>query len=104
MRGIPSPFIKIYERGRDTPHPSLLPLMLMRKDFLDEVLVRPTLRPSDSRSRASMLRAYFECGTAYNRGVIQTREHVMPHLLKVALPFAVAAVRFYRRNMASLRE
>src|ERR1700723_4388682 len=24
-RGIPSPFIKIYERGRDTPHPDLLP-------------------------------------------------------------------------------
>src|ERR1700723_3050295 len=23
VRGIPSPFIKIYERGRDTPHPSL---------------------------------------------------------------------------------
>ena len=39
MRGIPPPFIKIYERGRDTPHPSLLPLMLMRKDFLDGVLV-----------------------------------------------------------------
>jgi hypothetical protein len=36
MRGIPSPFIKIYERGRDTPHPSLLPL-LPRKDFLDEL-------------------------------------------------------------------
>ena len=25
VRGIPSPFIKIYERGRDTPHPSLWP-------------------------------------------------------------------------------
>src|ERR1700722_12270820 len=37
VRGIPSPFIKIYERGRDTPHPSLLPL-LPRIDFLDEVL------------------------------------------------------------------
>jgi len=35
---MPSPFIKIYERGRHTPHPTLLPLMLMRKDFLDEVL------------------------------------------------------------------
>jgi hypothetical protein len=23
VRGIPSPFIKIYERGRDTPHPGL---------------------------------------------------------------------------------
>ena len=23
VRGIPSPFIKIYERGRDTPHTSL---------------------------------------------------------------------------------
>src|ERR1700677_326024 len=31
VRGIPSPFIKIYERGRDTPHPSLRPL-LPRKD------------------------------------------------------------------------
>src|ERR1700728_3345330 len=37
VRGIPSPFIKIYERGRDTPHPSLLPL-LPWKDFLDGVL------------------------------------------------------------------
>jgi hypothetical protein len=37
MRGIPSPFIKIYKRGRDTPHPSLLPL-LPRKDFFDEIL------------------------------------------------------------------
>jgi hypothetical protein len=36
VRGMPSPFIKIYERGRDTPHPCLLPL-LPRKDFLDEV-------------------------------------------------------------------
>jgi hypothetical protein len=25
VRGIPSPFIKIYERGRDTPHASLWP-------------------------------------------------------------------------------
>jgi hypothetical protein len=39
VRGIPSPFIKIYKRGRDTPHPSLLPLLPMRKDFLGEVLV-----------------------------------------------------------------
>src|ERR1700721_1913642 len=39
VRGIPSPFIKIYERGRDTPHPSLPPL-LPRKDFLDGVLER----------------------------------------------------------------
>jgi hypothetical protein len=38
VRGIPSPFIKIYERGRDTPHPGLLPPVPMRKDFLDEVL------------------------------------------------------------------
>jgi hypothetical protein len=37
VRGIPSPFIKIYERGRDTPHPSLLPATA-RKDFLDGVL------------------------------------------------------------------
>src|ERR1700733_2954627 len=39
VRGIPSPFINLDERGRDTPHPSLLPLVLMRKDFLDEILV-----------------------------------------------------------------
>src|ERR1700723_2239188 len=38
VRGIPSPFINLDERGRDTPHPSLLPLILKRKDFLDEVL------------------------------------------------------------------
>jgi hypothetical protein len=36
VRGIPSPFIKIYERGWDTPHPSLLPLV-PPKDFLDGV-------------------------------------------------------------------
>src|ERR1700679_1776866 len=45
-RGVPSPLINLDERGRETPHPSLLPLvlvyMLMRKDFLDEVLDRPT--------------------------------------------------------------
>src|ERR1700679_3396810 len=49
VRGIPSPFIKIYERGRDTPHPSFLPLLLPRKDFLDELLdptgVAPIERP-----------------------------------------------------------
>src|ERR1700678_1372774 len=39
VRGLPSPFINLDERGRETPHTSLLPLMLMRKDFLDEVLV-----------------------------------------------------------------
>src|ERR1700679_3012473 len=37
-RGIPSPFINLDERGRDPPPPSLLPLVPMRKDFLDEVL------------------------------------------------------------------
>jgi len=26
VRGLPSPFIKIYERGRETPHPDLRPL------------------------------------------------------------------------------
>src|ERR1700722_2291762 len=36
VRGMPSPFIKIYERGRHTPHPNLLPL-LPRKDLLDGV-------------------------------------------------------------------
>ena len=38
MRGIPSPFIKIYERGWDTPYPSPHPLLPKRKDFLDEGL------------------------------------------------------------------
>src|SRR6202789_1887990 len=38
VRGMPSPFINLDERGRHTPHSNLLPLMLMRKDFLDEVL------------------------------------------------------------------
>jgi hypothetical protein len=38
VRGIPSPFIKIYERGRDTPHPGLLPL-LPRKDLFAGLLV-----------------------------------------------------------------
>src|SRR6202453_619297 len=33
VRGIPSPFFKIFKRGRDTPHPSLLPL-LRGKTFL----------------------------------------------------------------------
>src|SRR6202789_740529 len=37
VRGIPSPFINSDERGRDTPHPCLLPL-LPRKDLFDEVL------------------------------------------------------------------
>src|ERR1700679_2922107 len=32
VRGIPSPFINLDERGRDTPHPSLCPL-LPRKDL-----------------------------------------------------------------------
>jgi hypothetical protein len=36
VRGLPSPFINLDERGRETPHPNLLPL-LPRKDFLDEV-------------------------------------------------------------------
>jgi hypothetical protein len=35
VRGISSPFINLNERGRDTPHPSPLPL-LPRKDLLDE--------------------------------------------------------------------
>ena len=37
MGGIPSPFINLDERGRDTPHPSLRPLSA-RKDFLHEAL------------------------------------------------------------------
>src|ERR1700689_613780 len=41
VRGIPSPFINLDERGRDTPHPSLLPLVPMRKDFLGEILEAP---------------------------------------------------------------
>jgi hypothetical protein len=36
--GIPFPFMNLDERERDTPHPSLLPLVPMRKDFLDEIL------------------------------------------------------------------
>src|ERR1700678_2450328 len=40
VRGIPSPFINLDERGRDTPHPSLLPLVPARKDFLDGELGR----------------------------------------------------------------
>jgi hypothetical protein len=36
VRGIPSPFIKIYERGRDTPHASLPPLLRV-KELLGEV-------------------------------------------------------------------
>ena len=51
-----------------------------------------------------MLRAYFDGGIAYNRASIKRKEHVMPQMLKVALPFAMAAVRFYRRNTASLPE
>src|SRR6202041_1724467 len=38
VRGMPSPFINLDERGRHTPHPNLLPLVPMRKDFLDGVL------------------------------------------------------------------
>src|ERR1700678_1714661 len=41
VRGIPSPFINLDERGRDTPHPSLLPLVPLRKDLLDELLAAP---------------------------------------------------------------
>jgi hypothetical protein len=37
VRGMPSPFINLDERGRHTPHPGLHPLVPMRKDFLDEV-------------------------------------------------------------------
>src|SRR6202041_477335 len=38
VRGMPSPFINLDERGRHTPHPNLLPLALMRKDLFDGVL------------------------------------------------------------------
>src|ERR1700722_12811448 len=48
VRGIPSPFINLDERGRDTPHTSLLPLLPMRKDFLDEVLGDIRLRRGQS--------------------------------------------------------
>src|SRR6202041_2531744 len=37
--GLPSPFLNLEEGGREPPTTSLLPLMLMRKDFLAEVLV-----------------------------------------------------------------
>src|ERR1700721_751629 len=50
VRGIPSPFIKIYARGRDTPHPSLLPLVPMRKDSLAETRV-DAIAPSVGRAR-----------------------------------------------------
>jgi hypothetical protein len=68
VRGIPSPFINLDERGRDTPHPSLLPLVPMRKDFLDEVLPgaasrrrRPSLHASVAllRSHLTPLPAQF---------------------------------------------
>jgi hypothetical protein len=36
VRGLPSPFINLDERGRETPHTSFLPLLPQRKDFLDE--------------------------------------------------------------------
>src|ERR1700721_3473581 len=45
VRGIPSPFIKIYERGRDTPAPPPPPLVPMRKNFLDEVLDSAGIAP-----------------------------------------------------------
>ena len=38
VRGIPSPFIDLDERGRDTPHPSLLPLLPPRKDLFAGLL------------------------------------------------------------------
>ena len=47
MRGIPSPFIKIYERGRDTPHHSLLPLLPPRKDLFAGLLVDQEITRSD---------------------------------------------------------
>src|ERR1700731_721583 len=53
VRGIPSPFINLDKRGRDTPHPSLLPLVPKRKDFLDEVLVRRSLRGHHSSASKS---------------------------------------------------
>src|ERR1700733_9496481 len=47
--GIPSPFINLDERGRDTPHPSPLRLMLMRKDFLDGILGFGLVQPGRPR-------------------------------------------------------
>src|SRR6202041_3910221 len=38
VRGIPSPFINLDERGRDTPHPSLLPLLPPRKNLFAGLL------------------------------------------------------------------
>ena len=52
MRGIPSPFIKIYERGRDTPHPSLCPL-LPRKDLFAGLLARRLQRGAGELSACS---------------------------------------------------
>jgi hypothetical protein len=58
---IPSPFIKIYERGRDNTHTSLLRLMLVhmlmfvRKDSLDEVWLVCTVK-SKRPNRDAVLR------------------------------------------------
>src|ERR1700678_3191409 len=59
VKGIPSPFIKIYERGRDTPHATLCPL-LPCKDFLDEVLVTPAAAESfhQENRRGELLAMY----------------------------------------------
>jgi hypothetical protein len=38
VRGIPSPFINLDERGRDTPHPSLWP-SIGAKRLVGEVVV-----------------------------------------------------------------
>ena len=37
VRGIPSTFIKIYERGRDTPYPQPLALYYRVRTYLPEI-------------------------------------------------------------------
>jgi hypothetical protein len=43
VRGIPSPFIKIYERGRDTLTPVSGPLLPPRKDLFAGLLGRAAM-------------------------------------------------------------
>src|ERR1700678_2263958 len=57
VRGIPSPFINLDERGRDTPHPSLLPLLPPRKDLFAGLLaVRVLWRLADESKRRARTR------------------------------------------------
>src|ERR1700678_1739782 len=96
VRGIPSPFINLDERGRDTPHPSLLPLLPPRKDFLDEVLGTTACR------RRNHHRRYHR--TAQSRTVALLRTFVQvgvpqawaPQVVVVVPPRVVEASRQVR--------